>query len=331
MNKRYQVFLSSTYVDLKEEREEILRILLKLNCFPAGMELFPATDEKQFDYIMKEIDNSDYYLLIIGGRYGSLTSDGISYTEKEFLYALEKKIPVIAFIHENINNIPLGKVDVDDTTRKKLEDFKKRVESNRLVKYWADATSLYSEVSITLARIIYECPRIGWVRGDEKNEVSNKDELRKLKEEINVLKKYKEESHRLIGGKIADLEEEYSIEFDICSTFWSDIDKVLESKVLTFSWSQWYKQIVTVMKMLSIKSMNSFSIEELLNSTIDKIIDISIYNDVKISFNKEIIIDFQNQFVALDLIKVKQTQFEHTWELTQNGEKYYALLNCKKS
>lgn len=47
MNKRYQVFLSSTYVDLKEEREEILRILLKLNCFPAGMELFPAIDEER--------------------------------------------------------------------------------------------------------------------------------------------------------------------------------------------------------------------------------------------------------------------------------------------
>lgn len=241
------------------------------------MELFPATDEKQFDYIKKEIDNSDYYLLIIAGRYGSLTPEGISYTEKEFLYALEKKIPIIAFIHEDINNIPLGKVDVDENIRKKLEEFKKKVETNRLVKYWENSTTLYSEVSITLARAINECPRIGWVRGDEKFEVSNKDELRKLKEEINVLKKNKEEYHRLIRGNIADLEEEYSIKIDICSTFWGDIDKVLESKILTFSWSEWYKQIVTVMKMLSIKSMNAFSIEELLYSTIDKIIDISIY------------------------------------------------------
>ena len=159
------------------------------------MELFPATDEKQFDYIKKEIDNSDYYLLIIAGRYGSLTPEGISYTEKEFLYALEKKIPIIAFIHEDINNIPLGKVDVDENIRKKLEEFKKKVETNRLVKYWENSTTLYSEVSITLARAINECPRIGWVRGDEKFEVSNKDELRKLKEEINVLKKNKEEYH----------------------------------------------------------------------------------------------------------------------------------------
>ena len=206
-----------------------------------------------------------------------MTPEGISYTEKEFLYALEKKIPIIAFIHEDINNIPLGKVDVDENIRKKLEEFKKKVETNRLVKYWENSTTLYSEVSITLARAINECPRIGWVRGDEKFEVSNKDELRKLKEEINVLKKNKEEYHRLIRGNIADLEEEYSIKIDICSTFWGDIDKVLESKILTFSWSEWYKQIVTVMKMLSIKSMNAFSIEELLYSTIDKIIDISIY------------------------------------------------------
>ena len=331
MNKRYQVFLSSTYVDLKEEREEILRILLKLNCFPAGMELFPATDEKQFDYIKKEIDNSDYYLLIIAGRYGSLTPEGISYTEKEFLYALEKKIPVIAFIHEDINIIPLAKVDVDENILKKLEEFKKKVETNRLVKYWADSTTLYREVSITLARVIHECPRIGWVRGDEKFEVYNKDELRKLKEEIKVLKKNKEEYHRLIGGNIADLEEEYSIEFDICSTFWGDIDKVLESKVLTFSWSEWYKQIVTVMKKRSLKTCSSLSIEELIYSTVYRIIDISQYDDVIINFNKEIIMDFQNQFVALGFIKVKQTQFELRWELTQKGEKYYALLNCKKS
>jgi hypothetical protein len=330
MNKRYQVFLSSTYVDLKEEREEILRILLKLNCFPAGMELFPATDEKQFDYIKKEIDNSDYYLLIIAGRYGSLTPEGISYTEKEFLYALEKKIPVIAFIHKDINNIPLGKVDVDENIRKKLEEFKKKVETNRLVKYWADSTTLYREVSITLARVIHECPRIGWVRGDEKNEVSNKDELRKLKEEIKVFKKNKEEYHRLIGGNIADLEEEYSIEFEICSTFWGDIDKVLESKILTFSWTEWYNQIVTIMKKRSLKICSSLSIEELIKATIYEIVDLS-SNDLIVRFKNEIIIDFQNQFVALGFIKVKQTQFELRWELTQKGEKYYALLNCKKS
>jgi hypothetical protein len=72
------------------------------------------------------------------------------------------------------------------------------------------------------------------------------------------------------------------------------------------------------------------SIEELIKATIYEIVDLS-SNDLIVRFKNEIIIDFQNQFVALGFIKVKQTQFELRWELTQKGEKYYALLNCKKS
>ena len=82
MDKRYQVFVSSTYADLKEERQRVIQTLMEADCIPAGMELFPAADEEQFAFIKKVIDDCDYYLLIIGGRYGSTTEDGISYTEK---------------------------------------------------------------------------------------------------------------------------------------------------------------------------------------------------------------------------------------------------------
>jgi hypothetical protein len=49
--KRYQVFVSSTYEDLKEERNEVLQALLELDCIPCGMEYFPATDDTQWNYI----------------------------------------------------------------------------------------------------------------------------------------------------------------------------------------------------------------------------------------------------------------------------------------
>lgn len=324
MNKRYQVFLSSTYVDLKEEREEILRILLKLNCFPAGMELFPAIDEKQFDYIKKEIDNSDYYLLIIGGRYGSLTSQGISYTEKEFLYALEKKIPVIAFIHEDINNIPLAKVDVDENIRKKLEEFKKKVETNRLVKYWADTTSLYSEVSITLARIINECPRIGWVRGDEETLIVDDEKIICLQREIDKLKKENKHYIKLFGGEIECVDKDFELRVIIVKEDFYESKELIDSNI-SLNWSEWYNKIVS-----NIKTRPFEYIDEHIK---DVLCEIFYINEPNISVKgiKEIVMDFQNQFVALGFIKVKQTQFEHKWELTQKGEKYYALLNCKKS
>src|SRR5262245_66397627 len=84
MEKRYQVFVSSTYADLKEERQRVLQALMELDCIPAGMELFPAADQEQFEFIKRVIDDCDYYLLIVGGRYGSVTPQGISYTEQEY-------------------------------------------------------------------------------------------------------------------------------------------------------------------------------------------------------------------------------------------------------
>ncbi len=88
MNRRYQVFLSSTYDDLKEERLEVIKALLELDCIPCGMEYFPAASEESWSYIKSLIDDCDYYVVIIGGRYGSLTQDGIGFTQKEYEYSL---------------------------------------------------------------------------------------------------------------------------------------------------------------------------------------------------------------------------------------------------
>jgi hypothetical protein len=69
MDKRYQIFVSSTFADLQQERQAVMQALLSLDHFPAGMELFPASDEDQWALIKGVIDDSDYYVLVIGGRY----------------------------------------------------------------------------------------------------------------------------------------------------------------------------------------------------------------------------------------------------------------------
>ena len=51
MDKRYQVFVSSTYADLKDERRRVIQAVMELDCIPVGMELFPAADEEQFEFI----------------------------------------------------------------------------------------------------------------------------------------------------------------------------------------------------------------------------------------------------------------------------------------
>src|SRR5687768_10053928 len=100
-DKRYQVFVSSTYKDLTEERKAVTQAIMAMDHIPAGMELFPAFDEDQLSFIKRVIDDSDYYVLIIGGRYGSIDETGISYTEQEFDYAVSKDIKVTVLIHRN--------------------------------------------------------------------------------------------------------------------------------------------------------------------------------------------------------------------------------------
>lgn len=142
MEKRYQVFVSSTFADLQDERKKVIQTLLKLDCIPTGMELFPATDEDQFEFIKRIIDDCDYYLLIIGGRYGSVTSEGISYTELEYEYALERGLKVIALLHEKPEQIPNGKSEQNPELRIRLESFRDKVANGRLVKFWQTAEAL---------------------------------------------------------------------------------------------------------------------------------------------------------------------------------------------
>jgi hypothetical protein len=65
MDKRYQVFVSSTFVDLQNERQKVIHALLEQDCFPSGMELFPAANDDQWTLIKKVINECDYYLVII--------------------------------------------------------------------------------------------------------------------------------------------------------------------------------------------------------------------------------------------------------------------------
>lgn len=163
MEKRYQVFVSSTYADLKEERQHVLQALMEMDCIPAGMELFPAADEEQWEFIKKIINDCDYYLLIIGGRYGSITVDGISYTEKEFDYAVKIGLRVVALIHGAPDDIPFGKSEQDPDLREKLLSFKDKVMNGRLIKFWRNIEDLPGLVALSLTKTIKAYPAVGWV------------------------------------------------------------------------------------------------------------------------------------------------------------------------
>jgi hypothetical protein len=190
---RYQVFVSSTYVDLVDERKAIIQAVLELDCIPAGMEMFVATDEDQWDLIKEVIDFSDYYLVIVGARYGHVTDQKISYTEKEYNYALESGKPIIAFVHGNPDSVPSGKTDKDTEKAEKLDAFRNRVRDGsdgvrRNVGEFLTADELAAKVSRALSRAIKRYPGTGWVRGDHAMTVETQQEIIDLKSQVTNLK-----------------------------------------------------------------------------------------------------------------------------------------------
>jgi hypothetical protein len=128
------------------------------------MEIFPAADSTPWQLIRNIINDSDYYVLILGGRYGSVDENGLSYTQREYDLAVELKKPVLAFLHADPSALPVGKSEIDKKARKRLETFRKHVDTRHTRKYWRDTSDLRTQVIIALTWAIQTHPATGWVR-----------------------------------------------------------------------------------------------------------------------------------------------------------------------
>lgn len=162
---KYQVFVSSTFRDLIDERREVIQAILELDAIPSGMELFPASDKQAWELIRGVIDDCDYYVIIVGNRYGSLGPDGISFTEMEYRYAVETDIPVLPFLHAAPDTLPYNKSETNPEARDQMGAFRETLEAKHHVKYFSDAKDLGSKISRALVNAFRQHERPGWVRG----------------------------------------------------------------------------------------------------------------------------------------------------------------------
>lgn len=199
MEKKYQIFISSTYKDLIEERQKVRDTILSMYQFPIGMEMFSAADEEQWEIIQETIDSSDYYILIIAHRYGTVIESGeysgISFTEKEYRYAKEKGIPILAFIIDGKVPIIPGNIENDPVIITKLNDFKSEVMDGRMVEWWTSKEDLAIKVALALQKQISRGKRPGWVRANISIEetqaelIAMSKKIRSLEEENTELKR----------------------------------------------------------------------------------------------------------------------------------------------
>lgn len=169
--KKLQIFVSSTYLDLIDEREAAVEAILSSKHIPAGMELFRAGNTSQWETIKRWINESDIYMLILGGRYGSIEpKSGKSYTQLEYEYAIEQGIPLFAvileesFLHKKAAEKSYEAFEKDN--KDGYEKFKKLVEA-KLVKYVEDCKDIKLAIKDSISELEEECELIGWIRSNE--------------------------------------------------------------------------------------------------------------------------------------------------------------------
>lgn len=182
MATKYQVFVSSTFEDLKEERRILMEQILNLGHIPVGMELFQASNEEQWTYIQRRILECDYYLLVVAERYGSVDGDGKSYTQKEYEFAVANRIPVAAFLLESAARGMRRADFVQHERRAEIDSFRALCSKSKMVKFWDGPADLALKATNALLGLIVEEPRQGWVRADASADAALR-ELAKLAEE----------------------------------------------------------------------------------------------------------------------------------------------------
>ena len=238
--RKFSLFISSTYEDLKEERQALIGVALENGFIPVGMEQFHGAPADQWTVITKIIDECDFYLLIVGGRYGSIDeSTNVSYTEKEYDYAKSKSVPILVLI-KNASTITEEKKDAGDNKHDKydlmrrLDGFRDKVKNGgTMVDFFDNIEGLKYSAGATLRNAIgYADENAGWVRyKDVTNMINEEVELRnKANAEIGgQQQKTLEEMKAMLSGfgdRITDLENNQITWEEIPTASKADIDKL---------------------------------------------------------------------------------------------------------
>jgi hypothetical protein len=342
---RYQVFVSSTFKDLQEERQAVLNAILKLNQFPAGMEIFPAANDTPWEMIERIIKDSDYYVLIIGGKYGSIDAESnLSYTEKEYDFAVSQNIPVLSFIHAEPGQIPRDKSEMKLEVQEKLDAFKQKV-SKHHCNYWRTVDELRGDVLASLSMAFVMNPQKGWVKsgGIEKNELLERladlqkryDELTKVNKNLKKTIAQSDTTQFSQGDDCIHIYFQYQTKLWEINITWNDLLFVLgdllqvktDEYYIARELMDFFETLVPVSKQINRDLVsNDIYFSSIIEVNFDAFSRRIVYQDEKL------LKVIRNQFVALNFITIHEgTDYKGlSWRFSSKGRKLYSSLNAAR-
>lgn len=324
VNKKYQIFVSATFEDLKDERQSAIKAILEMGHVPVGMEMFSAADEEQWEIIRRTINECDYYVVIIAHRYGSL--DGkISFTEKEYDYAVSAKVPALGFVIDEKTKWNPKLIDKKPEIVKALDNFKKKVK-NKHVSFWKNTDDLAGKISISLGKQFNTTPRPGWIRASDDTGPAVTAELSRLSKENASLREqlenHKSQSNAKILAEHVSLDDILStneVDIHIYSTRARNWGKPIQKSLYAIFWFL-APEIMIEQSILSI----AFTIATSFSKSLD-----NLRADWPIPSNS--LNSWLADFASLGLIepsslKHKVSDTNEYWSLSPKGKEYYNYI-----
>lgn len=189
--KRYQVFVSSTYLDLMEERKVLQQVLPSLGCLPVGMEAH-STSPSAWQGLKKSIDECDYFVILLGSRYGSLMPTGVSYTHQEHVYASTRQKPILVLMHSAPESRPVELQEATVEGRLKFNDFRQYL-SKGMVCRWSNVQDLEAALRQYIPQLIKARPMPGLVPASQASNPGLEKEVATLKARVAELEAEREQ------------------------------------------------------------------------------------------------------------------------------------------
>ena len=195
--KKYLVFISSTQEDLRAERQELIRIVSEMGSIPIAMDAFDITCEGDQKIIRKAIEECDYFLNLTAHK-GGAQAGKMGALELEYSWAAKAGLPVLALVIGEKARWKDSKKEKTPAAKKALQAFKEKLLSHTH-DTWTNIADLRSKALSLLSREMNINPRRGWVPANEAVEPQIANELCRLLQENESLRRHV----RLEGTNIA--------------------------------------------------------------------------------------------------------------------------------
>ena len=185
LDKRYQVFISSSGAEMQPERIILSQTLVGMGFFSWGLEQRTPLNTA---FARRQIDDCDYVMILLGSQYGEQSVSGVGYMHLEYIYAVTKQKPIIVFMHEDPASRDPSLHDTKPELQEKFKEFRQLLQQEAdQVFCYRTLRDLEMAVRLNMPQMLERYPVSGWVR--PQNTQALHDEIDQLKAKVAQLER----------------------------------------------------------------------------------------------------------------------------------------------